>query len=116
MLNSAAAHPWLTKPEEIRDILSEETCDIVVLGAGVAGCTAAQAASSAGASVICCEKFATFTAHGTDIGAIGTKIQKAAGVEIDKALAARLIYKWSQQQANFYLIRTFTEKSGRNGL
>ncbi len=112
MINEMAVHPWLTKPAELGEIISEETCDIAVLGAGVAGCTAAQAAASAGARVICCEKFSTFTAHGTDIGAIGTKVQKAAGVEIDKALAARLIYEWSQQQANYYLIRTFTEKSG----
>ena len=112
MFNTKALHPWLTKPNEIQDFKSEETCDIVVLGAGVAGCTAAQAASSAGASVICCEKYATFTAHGIDIGSIGTKIQKAEGLEIDKALAARLIYEWGQQQANYYLIRTYAEKSG----
>ncbi len=107
-----AVHPWLTKPEEIRDVISEETCDIVVIGAGIAGSTAAQAASSAGASVICCEKFATITAHGIDIGSVGTKVQKAAGVEIEKATAARLIFEWSQQQANYYLIRTYVEKSG----
>ncbi|NLA85696.1 MAG: hypothetical protein GX847_00110, partial [Clostridiales bacterium] len=33
-------------------------------------------------------------------------------MEIDKALAARLIYEWGQQQANYWLIRTYTEKSG----
>jgi glycine/D-amino acid oxidase-like deaminating enzyme len=99
-----AAHPWLTRPKDIGSIISEETCDIVVIGAGIAGCTAAQAASSAGASVIVCEKFATYTAHGIDIGSVGTKVQKSMGVEIDKALAARLIYEWGQQQANYYLI------------
>jgi fumarate reductase flavoprotein subunit len=104
--------PQWPEPEEIRDIVSEETCDIVVIGAGVAGCTAAQAAAEAGASVICCEKFATYTAHGIDIGSVGTKVQKAAGVDIDKALGARLIYEWGQQQANYSLIRTYTEKSG----
>lgn len=60
MSNGPAVHPWLEKSPEIRDIIREETCDIAVLGAGIAGCTAAQAASSAGASVICCEKFKTF--------------------------------------------------------
>jgi succinate dehydrogenase/fumarate reductase flavoprotein subunit len=94
------------------DIVSEESCDIVIIGAGIAGCTAAQAASENGASVICCEKFGTFSAHGIDIGSVGTRVQKAAGVEIDKALAARLIYEWGQQQANYHLIRTYVEKSG----
>lgn len=108
----SAAHPWLQKPHAITAFVSEETCDIVVIGAGVAGCTAAQAASSAGAAVICCEKFGTYTAHGIDIGSVGTKVQKAKGVEINKALAARLIYEWGQQQSNYYLIRTYVEKSG----
>lgn len=105
-------HPWLNAPEAITTIVSEETCDIVVIGAGIAGCTAAEAASAAGASVICCEKFSKYSVHGIDVGSVGTKVQKAKGVDIDKALAARLIYEWGQQQANYYLIRTYVEKSG----
>ena len=112
MKHTFNAYPWLTAPEQISDIRSEESCDIVILGAGAAGCTAAEAASGEGASVICCEKFSTFTAHGTDIGSVGTIVQKENGVEIDKALTARLIHEWGQQQANYYLIRTYTEKSG----
>jgi glycine/D-amino acid oxidase-like deaminating enzyme len=111
-MNNIAPHSWLTEPEPVPFVVSEETCDIVVLGAGIAGCTAAEAASGAGASVIVCEKFATHTAHGIDVGSVGTKVQKAKGVEIDRALAARLIYDWGQQQANWYLIRTYVEKSG----
>lgn len=112
MENTYGASPWFTPPEPITEIESEETCDIVILGAGAAGCTAAEAASGEGASVICCEKFSTFTAHGIDIGSVGTVVQKENGVEIDKALTARLIHEWGQQQANYYLIRTYTEKSG----
>jgi fumarate reductase flavoprotein subunit len=109
---NCGAHPWLTEPDPITTIMSEETCDIVVLGAGIAGCTAAQSAAEAGASVICCEKFRTFTAHGIDIGSVNTKVQRENGIVIDAALAARLIYEWGQQQANYHLIRTYTEKSG----
>jgi succinate dehydrogenase/fumarate reductase flavoprotein subunit len=100
------------EPAEITGIVSEETFDVVVIGAGVSGCTAAQAAAEAGASVVCVEKFAAWTAHGIDVGSVGTKVQKAAGVTIDRALAARLIYEWGQQQANYALIRTYTERSG----
>ena len=107
-----AAYKWLAKPEPITDIVSEEAFDIVILGAGAAGCTAAEAASSEGASVVCCEKFSTFSAHGIDIGSVGTKVHKENGVEIDKALAARLIHEWGQHQANYFLIRTYTERSG----
>ncbi len=108
----SGVYPWLKEPEPITEIISEETCDIVVIGAGIAGCAAAEAASSAGACVIVCEKFAAQTAHGIDIGSVGTKVQRAKGVDIDKELAARLIYEWGQQQANYWLIRTYTEKSG----
>jgi len=112
MKDSYGEYPWLPSPEPIADIVAEEEYDVVIVGAGISGCVAAEAASSEGASVVCCEKFPTYTAHGMDIGSVGTKVQKEYGVEIDKALAARLIYEWSQQQANYYLIRTFTERSG----
>ena len=112
MINNHTLNKWIAEPEPITDIVSEDTCDVVIIGAGVAGCTAAEAASSEGASVICCEKFSGFTGHGIDIGAVGTRVQKEKGVEIDKALTARLLHEWSQQQANYFLIRTYTEKSG----
>ena len=111
-MDNSTAFKWLNKPEPITDIVSEETFDVVIVGAGAAGCTAAEAASSEGVSVVCCEKFSTFTAHGTDIGSVGTKLHRENGVEIDKALAARLIHEWGQQQANYLLIRTYTERSG----
>lgn len=113
MNNPTAAHPWQTTPDKITSVITEETCDIVVIGAGIAGCAAAEAASREGASVICCEKFGTFTAHGIDVGSVGTRIQKESGINIDSALAARLIYEWGQQQANYHLIRTYTERSGK---
>jgi succinate dehydrogenase/fumarate reductase flavoprotein subunit len=111
-MSNNAPHPWLTEPEPSTQTVSEETFDIVILGAGIAGCTAAEAASSAGASVVVLEKFASYSAHGIDVGSVGTKVQKEKGVVIDRALAARLIYDWGQQQANWYLIRTYAEKSG----
>ena len=101
-----------SNPEPEESIVSEETFDIVIIGAGVSGCVAAEAASSQGVSVVCCEKFSTITAHGIDIGSVGTKVQKENGIEIDKALTARIIHEWGQQQANYFLIRTYTEKSG----
>ena len=110
MVNSE--HLWRTRPTPIVEITSEETCDIVVIGAGISGCAAAESASAEGASVVCVEKFGTFTAHGIDVGAVGTRVQKENGIEINKALAARLIHEWGQQQANYFLIRTYTERSG----
>lgn len=97
----------------MQETVSQVCCDVAVIGAGIAGCTAAQSAAEAGASVICVEKFGTYTAHGADIAAVGTGIQSAAGINIDGRLASRLIYQWSQQQANYHLIKTFVNKSGQ---
>ncbi|NLA85697.1 MAG: FAD-binding protein [Clostridiales bacterium] len=69
-----AAYPWLQEPDPITEIVSEESCDIVVIGAGIAGCTAAEAASSAGAFVIVCDKYSSSTPQGIDIGAVGSKV------------------------------------------
>ena len=105
-------HPWLTKPEPITEFISEETTDIVVIGAGISGVTAAEAASAQGAAVVCVEKFGTFTAHGIDVGSVGTSLQLSQGININKALAARLLHEWGQAQANYFLLRTYTERSG----
>mgnify|MGYP000915459078 CR=1 FL=1 len=107
-----SVHPWQIKPQPITNIEREETYDIVVVGAGFAGCVAAHSAAEAGAKVICVEKAAEVVGHGIDVGAIGTKLQKEAGIELDKDLIARLIYQWGQSQANYRLIRTFVDKSG----
>ena len=106
------AHSWQRLPEPITEIRSEETADVVVLGAGIAGVTAAHAAAEAGAEVICVEKFAGVTAHGTDICGVNTKVQERAGIHVDPREAARLVYAWGQQQGNYSLIRTYTERSG----
>lgn len=111
-MTAARPSPVLKTRPRLQKTVSDTDCDVVVVGAGIAGCTAAQAAAEAGASVICVEKFGTYTAHGMDIAAVGTSVQKAAGVDIDGGLAARLLYQWSQQQANYHLIKTFVDKSG----
>ena len=108
----APSYSWLGKPSKIDRFYDERDCDIAVIGAGIAGCAAAQAAAEVGAKVVCTEKFEIPTMHGTDIGAVGSKLQKAMGIDIDKALAVRLIYQWGQSQANYKLIRTFIERSG----
>lgn len=87
-------------------------CDVAVIGAGIAGCAAAQAAAEAGAKVIVLEQAHAITAHGLDVGAIGSRLQKEQGVEIDPLEAARLIYAWGQSKANYELIRVFTDRSG----
>lgn len=105
-------HSWQRPPEPITDFVAELSTDIVVVGAGIAGVIATHSAAEAGADVICVEKFGRVTAHGTDVGSINTKVHERCGVKIDPKRAARLVYTWGQQQANYSLIRTYTERSG----
>ena len=85
--------------------------DILIIGAGIAGCAAAQAAAG-GASVLVLEQASTVTAHGLDVAAIGSRLQRAAGVEIDPREAAQLLYQWGQSKVNYALLRVFTDWSG----
>lgn len=105
-------HIWQQEPPALPGCMDEYSADVVVIGAGVAGVTAAQSAAENGASVIVVEKFSKCTAHGHDVGSLNTIVSKREGVYIDPKEAARLVYAWSQQQANYHLIRTYTEKSG----
>lgn len=79
------AHAWENKPDPIPDSKISETVDtdILVVGAGTAGVVAAHSAAEAGAKVILIEKSTEFSARGHDVAAVGTKLQKEAGVEID---------------------------------
>ena len=104
-------HAWEQPLVPITDFVAEETYDIVIIGAGVAGCSAVEAASAAGASVLLVEKSDIPTGHGQDNCAIGSRLQEEKGYTYDKGEAARLIYDWSQSQANWYLIKTFVENS-----
>lgn len=105
-------HYWQRQPEAITDFVSETETDIVVIGAGIAGVIATHSAAEAGARVICVEKFSRVTAHGTDVGGINTIVHRRQGKYIDPLKAARLVYTWGQQQANYSLIRTYTQRSG----
>lgn len=107
----AGGYAWEQPLVPITDIVSEEDYDIVVVGAGVAGCAAAQSAAEAGASVCLVEKSDIVTGHGQDNAALGSKLQKEKGYTYDKDEAARLVYDWGQSQANWYLIKTFVENS-----
>lgn len=76
--------PWAVAPEAIpaSDITSEESADIVIVGAGHAGSCAARAAVEEGASVIVIEQQseADQWIMGVDIGSINSRFVRARGV------------------------------------
>jgi succinate dehydrogenase/fumarate reductase flavoprotein subunit len=109
----AGGYAWLTKPEPITGIAETKDFDIVIVGAGIAGTAAAEAAARNGAKVAVIEQMATFSVRGVDNGSLNNSWQKENGIVIPEDTAARLLYQWSQQTANYGLINTWATRSGK---
>jgi len=106
-----ALHTWEVAPEPITDIAETYEYDVVVVGGGMAGMGAAEAAARNGASVVVVERSECGRFCGLDMCAIGSKVLKDNGLEIDPDKAARLMYQASQQTANYNLIRTWATQT-----
>ena len=104
-------HSWEVAPDPITDIAESHEYDVVVVGGGMAGMGAAQAAARFGASVAVVERSECGRFCGLDMCAIGSKVLKDNGIEIDPDKAARLMYQASQQTANYNLIRTWATQT-----
>ena len=106
-----ALHTWEVAPDPITDIAETYEYDVVVVGGGMAGMGAAEAAARNGASVVVVERSECGRFCGLDMCAIGSKVLKDNGLEIDPDKAARLMYQASQQTANYNLIRTWATQT-----
>ena len=106
-----ALHTWEVAPDPITDIAETYEYDVVVVGGGMAGMGAAEAAARNGASVCVVERSECGRFCGLDMCAIGSKVLKDNGLEVDADKAARLMYQASQQTANYNLIRTWATQT-----
>lgn len=68
-------------PSDITDTLN---CDVVVVGAGISGCSAAAAAAEEGLNVILLEKSTGYTVHGDYIAALDDNLHAANNMIFDK--------------------------------
>jgi len=105
---------WETPPAAIPDTQIKETVntEIVVVGGGVAGFVAALSAVEAGAKVIVLEKHTTSRAGGGFNGAIGSKMQKELGINIDKEKIMSLFMTRSEAIPDEALVRLWADHSG----
>ena len=84
-------------PFPSRDIKRKIDAEVVVVGAGIAGLSAAISAAEAGAKTILLEKMATVQARGHDNAFIGSRLQEKLGIKIDKdEIILNLNEIWSQ--------------------
>lgn len=105
-------HTWEVAPEPITDVTETHDFDIVIVGAGLAGLSAAEAAARSGASVAVLERTDGIQMRGVDVAAIGSDWKLRNGVEIDIDIACKLLYLWSNQTVNYNLVRTWAEQCG----
>ena len=105
-------HTWDVAPEPITDIAQTHEYDVVVVGGGMAGMGAAEAAARCGASVAVIERSEAGRFCGLDMCAIGSKVLADNGLDIPADKAAYLMYAASQQTANYDLIRVWADQTG----
>ncbi len=111
---------WLTTPPAaIADdkIVEKLSCDVLVVGAGLAGCAAACSAAQAGAKVIVAEKTAQISERGAGAGTINSDFaQTFEGGMVEDPAAAE--FRWMQtcgNRPNEALIAQFMDRSGEAG-
>lgn len=108
------SYSWENPPAAISESSITDTTDVdvLIIGAGMAGMAAFMSSAESGASTAIIEKAKTYSARGLDFAAIDTKIQKAAGIEIDKGLLVSDLIKSSGLKANGSLIKLWADHSG----
>ncbi len=103
---------WLGKEPEIKDIAETVESDVIVIGAGTGGQYIAASCLEKGLKVIVLEKNKVVSTLRNDWGAIGSKWQKAEGVEIDKAAAIHYHAFYSANRIDQRLSRIWADESG----
>ena len=94
---------------------AQSSYDVVVVGSGAGGLTAALAASSAGASVAVLEKGKRFggssSLSGGQLWVPNNRFARKAGVKDSKSLAVRYLTRLARGRASQTLVRSFVEHS-----
>ena len=109
---ASGKHTWEVVPEPIKDIAETKDVDVVVVGAGLAGINAAEAAARNGAKTVVIERNTGISIRGVDVGHIGSKFHKENGFDLDPRVAARFLHQASHQTTNYDLIYVWASRSG----
>ncbi|MFR8044695.1 MAG: FAD-dependent oxidoreductase [Eggerthella lenta] len=98
-------------PDPITDITSTVDTDILVIGAGLAGCACAAAAAEKGGKVTVVEKTSSWNGRGGGFGAINSHYMDELGIEVDKVNAKQHWIAQCASRANEDLIVKFFNSS-----
>lgn len=109
------------EPIDPADCASTETADVVIIGAGNAGCAAASACTDNGLSSIVLEKLQTVQGRGGGIGLCNTSFTKAYGEKIGQDLTVNVPeaqHRWIRtcgSRVKEALVSLWFNKSGEAG-
>ena len=111
---TSEAPSFMTPPDPVADADITETieCDVLVIGAGLAGTSAARSAAEAGAKVVCVEKMPQASCRGAGAGTINSKLScsfedgtvedipaaefrwmQTCGNRLDESMVAKYMYR-----------------------
>ncbi len=96
-------------PIPAKDIRETVTADVVVVGAGIAGLTAALSAAGAGAKTILLEKGPNYNVRGLHNAAIASRLQKKAGIKIDREQLISTIMEWGAYRSDQKLVKLWAD-------
>lgn len=108
---AATQYEWEAMPAAITDIVETVETDILVIGAGLAGCATACSAAEAGGKVIVVEKTSSWNGRGGGFGAINSRYMKEQGIVVDKVNAKQHWIAQCGSRANEDLIVKFFNHS-----
>jgi fumarate reductase flavoprotein subunit len=97
----------------VKDIKEVIATDVVVVGAGIAGLTAALSVAEAGARVIQLEKGPGYNYRGLHNAAISSDIQKRAGINIDKDQLICTIMEFGAYRGDQRVVKLWADNCDR---
>jgi succinate dehydrogenase/fumarate reductase flavoprotein subunit len=103
---------FVEEPIGDNDIINTETFDVVVCGGGISGIATAASAAENGLSVVLVEKGEAIAVHGTEVGALNSKVQLAANIELDPMQFIEDALFSSSYRASFPLYKVYAYRSG----
>ena len=112
-LTSSADGDWLGQAPEITDdmIAEEKTTKLLIVGAGNGGLVAAATAADAGLDFILAEQLTSLETTRHWIGAVDTRCQKEAGVEIQKDRLLNELARYASYKCDMSVIKLWIDKS-----